>query len=372
MRDSQKAKTIFVIITTKCNLRCTYCYERGKAKATASVATMKERLAAELADANFDGFDVVFHGGEPFSAFEVMKELSEWVWKEYPNRDIRCLITTNGTLLTDESRRWLEENHNKLLVTLSLDGGRETHNKNRCNSFDLIDFAFFRRHWPESRVKMTIGPESLGKMFDDIQEIMALGFRVNPTLAMEVDWNMEEAPDVFARELEKLVQYYIDHPEMEPCPMLSLTPALLAYPERIPHNKACGAGTNVVAYDVAGNKHPCHSFISDFAIPYNAQEEERLFCRLHSEDGLSLSPKCKDCLIFPHCEPCYGMNQSRRGDMGSFDPAVCVFNKIKVKAAASMYGRMLLDGRDYYPLRNLDEQQKHDVIQGIMNVQNLL
>lgn len=371
MRDSKTAKSIFVIVTTQCNLRCTYCYERNKSTSSAGFGTMQDRLAAELEDEGFNGFDVIFHGGEPFMAFETMKELSEWIWTQYPQKDIRCMATTNGTVLTDEMRRWLEANHERFEVTLSLDGGRETHNRNRCNSFDKIDFAFFRRLWPKHRVKMTIGPDSIGRMFDDIQEILAMGFRVNPSLAMEVKWDMDTVFDTLANELEKLVQYYLDHPDMEPCPMLSISPALMAHPESIPHNKACGAGTHVVAFDVNGNKYPCHSFITDFVEPYDSSKSNELFCRLQSEDGLSLSPRCKGCLIYPYCEPCYGMNQSRRGDMGNFDPIVCQFNKIKVKAAASMYAQMILSGKKYKPIQDADKQTLNDIILGITNIQKI-
>lgn len=369
MTDSRNTKNIFIIVTNRCNLRCTYCYEQGKNTASADLETMRRVLEQEMQDNRFDSFDIVFHGGEPFMEWKLVRELSEWLWSNYSHRHIRLMATTNGTLLSDEMKSWLTENRERFALILSLDGGRETHNRNRCNSFDRIDFGFFLRNWPGQRVKMTVNPDALPNMFDDIMAILSMGFRVNPSLAMEVPWDTAAAAPVFATQLDLLVGYYLDHPDMEPCPLVDLSPALLAHPESIPHNRACGAGFNIAAYDMYGHRYPCHSFISDFSREYDKEKIEQLFCDLNCKNGLELSPGCKDCFIYPHCEPCYGMNFSHRGDMGRFDPVVCVFTKIRVQSAASMYAQMLVSGKDYCLLRNLGDETKRDIILGIGNIQ---
>lgn len=372
MRDSRKTKNIFVIITNKCNLRCVYCYEAGRNLLSAGVVTMEQALKAEFENQNFDSYDVIFHGGEPFVEYGKVKEISEWIWREYPCLDIHCMATTNGTLLTNEMKEWLSVNSKRFTLILSLDGGRETHNRNRCNSFDRIDFKFFLQNWPQQRVKMTVSPDGLNSMFDDILEIRSMGFGVNPSLAIEVDWDMKTAPDIFARELEKLIGFYIEHSEVYPCPMLDLSPALLANPEMVPRNKACGAGTNISAYDVHGNRYPCHSFVTDFSKTYHVEEINGLFRDLQTKSGVELSPQCSGCVIFPYCEPCYGMNYSRRGDMGNIAKEMCTFNKIKVLAAASMYGRMIMSGKKYALLEGKDSAEISKIITGIQNIQKML
>ena len=372
MRDSRKTKNIFVIMTNKCNLSCLYCYESGRNTMSADLDTVKRVLKAEFEDTNYNNFDVIFHGGEPFMEYNKVKEISEWVWMHYSYLDIQCMATTNGTLLTNEMKKWLSENNQRITLILSLDGGRETHNRNRCNSFDKIDFAFFLQNWPQQRVKMTISPSGLSCMFADILEIRDIGFGVNPSLAVEVNWDMRTAPNIFANELEKLIGYYIEHPNVYPCPMLDLSPSLLANPELVPRNKACGAGTNIVAYDVHGNRYPCHSFVTDFSKPYHAEEVNGLFRDLQTKNGVELSPQCSDCMFFPHCEPCYGMNYSRRGGMGNIAKAMCTFNKIKVKAAASMYGHMILSGKQYALLDGKDSTEISNIIAGIQNIQKMV
>lgn len=372
MTDSRNTKNIFIIVTNRCNLRCVYCYEQGKNTVSANKETMQHVLGHELADENFDSFDIVFHGGEPFMEWHMVRELSEWLWKYYSSRHIRLMATTNGTMLNEEIKSWLSENRERFALILSLDGGRETHNRNRCNSYDKIDFGFFLRNWPQQRVKMTVNPDALPKMYADVMAIRDIGFLVNPSLAMEVPWDTAWASPILEEQLGLLVGYYLDHPELDPCPLVDLSPALLAYPGHVPHNRACGAGVNIVAYDMNGNRYPCHSFITDFTKPYNAEEISSLFNELRTKNGLELSPRCAGCMVFRHCEPCYGMGYSRRGGMGNFDPAVCTFTKIRVKAAASMYARMLLSGKDYCLLRDVSDETKRDIINGINNIQNVL
>ncbi len=369
MKDSRNTKNIFIIITNRCNLRCVYCYERGKNTASADEVTMQNVLEREMKDTAFDSFDIIFHGGEPFMEWSLMRRLSEWLWENYSHRHLRLMATTNGTMLNDEMKQWLSYNRDRFALILSLDGGRDTHNKNRCDSFDCIDFDFFLKNWPLQRVKMTVNPDGLSHMFDDIMAIRDMGFRVNPSLAMEVDWDMKVAAPLFASQLKLLIDYYLAHPDIDPCALIDLSPALLAHPGSIPKNKACGAGTNISTYDMKGHPYPCHSFVNDFSIPYNKEEIDRLFDDLRNKNGLELSPKCTGCFIYPYCEPCYGMNYSHRGDMGLFDPSLCVFNKIRVKAAAAMYAQMILSDKEYSLIKGLSHQQLNDIIIGIENIQ---
>lgn len=373
MTDSRNTKNIFIIVTNRCNLHCVYCYETGKNTISADENTMKQILESEMGNEEFDSFDIIFHGGEPLIEWALVRNLSEWLWKNYSHRHLRLMATTNGTLLTEEMKQWLTENRDRFALILSLDGGRETHNRNRCDSFDKIDFDFFLRNWPLQRVKMTVNPNALPRMFDDIIEIRNLGFLVNPSLAMEVPWDLKVAVPQFETQLELLINYYLDNPDLYPCPLINLSPALLARPEHISHNKACGAGTNVSAYDMAGNHYPCHSFICNFSVPYNKKEIDCLFEDLHTKNGLELSPHCKGCFIYPHCEPCYGMNYSHRGNMGDFDPALCAFNKIRVKASALMYTKMILsNNKKYKLLQNMSDEQLNDIITGITKIQENL
>lgn len=301
-----------------------------------------------------------------------MRDVCEWIWSHYAELDVRCMATTNGTILDATSKEWLRLNRDRFIVILSLDGGRETHNANRSGSFDRIDFSFIRDNWPRQRVKMTIGPGSLETMFDDIMQIRQLGFCVNPSLAQEVDWDMDWAIPVLERELLKLIRFYLDHPEVNPCPMMAVSPRHFAHITEKVEQKACGAGTHNVAYDTDGHRYPCHAFITRFGKKYQQDVIEGLFDDLCTKRGWQLSPGCIGCPINNWCEPCYGFNFGNRDDMGAFDPKHCAFNKLIVKANAYFYSQMLMD-KDRYPTLQIKTNEELQLIaRGILNIQMAL
>lgn len=375
IKDSKESRTIFLMLTNQCNLRCSYCYEINKHKAEINIDTALKVIRQDIEKNRdiFKDFTIVFHGGEPFLAFEMMKTIAESLWAEYIDIPIVCTATTNGTLLTENQKMWLTNNRHRCVCILSLDGGRETHNRNRCNSYDNIDRAFFRKTWPKQPVKMTIVPDTLPNMYENILELYNEGFDVNPSMAGEVDWNKEKDVPIFASELNKLVDFYLENKLYYPCKMLDISPTLFSPQNIISHNRACGAGTNIIVYDVDGHPYPCHTFITDFNQIYKEQAIQPLFSKLQENKGLALSPLCQGCYAYPACSPCYGLNYSKRGSMGALDEYNCIFTKMRIAAAAKMYSLMLLspDPRTFLPLKDKTDTELANMIAGIIALQEI-
>ena len=377
MKDSKESRTIFIILTTQCNLRCKYCYEVNKSPQTIDVDEVIINLCDDIDKSkdSFNDFTVVFHGGEPFLEFELMKRIAETLYERYKDISLMCSATTNGTILTDEIRKWLVANKHRFVCTLSLDGGRVTHNKMRCNSYDKIDRQFFKETWPYQPVKMTISPDTLPTMYDNIVELYDEGFEVNPSLACEVLWNIDRDMPILERELAKLITYYVEHPDKQPGKLVDISPIVFSPYNTVPHNRACGAGTNIITFDVKGHKYPCHAFISDFShtITYNQVVIDGLFHDLNTKNGLELSPKCKGCYAYPACSPCYGLNYTKRHSMSEFDSNMCAIIKIRIAAAAKMYSLMLLSSnpRSYLPLKNKTDTEMANMIAGIIALQKI-
>lgn len=370
MRDSLRARNIFVMLTNRCNLRCSYCYEKGKNERSASYETITRYLLKEFEEKCFDEYYIVFHGGEPFIEFDLMKTVAEWCWTSFPELNIRCMTTTNGTCLDNSMKEWLRNNRDHFVAILSLDGGRDTHNRNRCNSFDYIDKAFFSSCWPDQPVKMTVSPNTISTLFNDMIEVMSFGLKVNPSLAKEVRWDEERDLPVFKRELDKIVSYYLDNPEEMPCEMVNIHPSLFRAENPLPHNRACGAGVNNIAYNVEGTAYPCHTFIAELSKSDDPQTLSPLFEDLVGKRGDELSPFCSGCFAYPACEPCYGLNWSKRGNMGAIDSNMCAFVKARIIAASRMYAEMILTGNivGYKALENVSDDELFDMISGIKNI----
>ncbi|MCU0573435.1 MAG: SynChlorMet cassette radical SAM/SPASM protein ScmE [Syntrophobacteraceae bacterium] len=110
-------RSVDLNITTRCNLRCSYCFHFGSAGEVAGDLPTDEWLnfIAELGRASV--MDVCVGGGEPFLRPDIMRLISAIVC-----RRMRFSILTNGTLITREVASFLAETGRCNAVQVSLDG----------------------------------------------------------------------------------------------------------------------------------------------------------------------------------------------------------------------------------------------------------
>jgi len=112
-KDSRNTITIF--LTTKCNLRCKYCYASGGENPYdidfGFVKTALNRLDKQNCNIAFHG------GGEPFQAFGFMKKIADYARLKF--KKVSLSVSTNG-MLTDEKIDWIIDNFNG--INLSADG----------------------------------------------------------------------------------------------------------------------------------------------------------------------------------------------------------------------------------------------------------
>lgn len=112
-------------MTKSCNLRCMHCYMDSENKKYEGELTTEE--AKSFID-DLGAFNVpvlLFSGGEPLMRPDLF-ELAEHA----KSKGIRCVISTNGTLITPEVARKIKDT-GFVYVGISLDGVKETHDKFR-------------------------------------------------------------------------------------------------------------------------------------------------------------------------------------------------------------------------------------------------
>lgn len=144
---------LILILTEKCNLRCEYCIysEHYPDIVDYSAKEMSINDAFKAVDIFSDwhqkkvakGFTgkakVSFYGGEPFLKFDTIKATVEYC--ESLNFYPQYLLTTNGTIMTDEIIDYIAEKN--IVVSFSLDGNKENHDRNRiikkgCGTHDTV------------------------------------------------------------------------------------------------------------------------------------------------------------------------------------------------------------------------------------------
>lgn len=108
------------------------------------VAVAKKIIDKEIENSSdYDRLEFDLFGGEPFLAFDLIQEITDYICNRKISKPHTIFLTTNGTLVHGKIQDWLIEHSCCVVCGLSLDGTREMHNINRSNSYDSIDLDFF-------------------------------------------------------------------------------------------------------------------------------------------------------------------------------------------------------------------------------------
>lgn len=326
---------IQLMITEQCNLRCAYCFEIDKNAREMPVDLTKKLLDHELSQKReTTEYQVDLAGGEPFLHFDMVKEIVDYGERnaERWGKKFHFFICSNLTLLNDEIKSWLEERCGHVILGTSLDGTREAHNHYRCNSYDdvICHIPFYRKLYPNQGAKMTIGPDTIGSIYEGILNIESFGLTLSANVVYEPVWgdpeNKRKLLRKFAEQLDLLVDHYANNPNLEVPTLLSLPIRLLLAPKNKDH-KWCGSGTMMVAYDTDGRKLPCHRF-SRFCTEKIYKGNESI--------GPRIITKCDECVFNVACPTCPGYNWQVHGHPDSRTHNHCEFIKLQLLAIAKL------------------------------------
>lgn len=123
--------------TERCNMRCKYCYyhQDGGGYRTFGSKFMTFEIAKAAIDeflniTERDEVNISFYGGEPLLNFQLIKDCINYVNNHYSDKKILYAMTTNATLINDEIAEFFSKLP-KVLITVSLDGPKEMHDKYR-------------------------------------------------------------------------------------------------------------------------------------------------------------------------------------------------------------------------------------------------
>lgn len=156
---------------------------------------------------------VKFFGGEPMLQFDQITAIIE----QFPQKNASFYMTTNGSLLTEETIKKLQELH--IITTVSLDGTRAVTSENRLLvsgapsdiQFNRIlqtigeNAAFFR-------VNQVITPKSAKDFWDNFIFLYEQGFRsFNFLPEYYIEWS-KDALFVLSQGFKTILQQQITHP----------------------------------------------------------------------------------------------------------------------------------------------------------------
>lgn len=271
-------------VAQRCNLACTYCYA-GQGSFGAPAKAMPQAVALQAVDRLVDGaapgarLTLAFLGGEPLANRAVLRAATHHAATRAAARGVSLgfSITTNGTLVTPDDADFFAAHG--FAVTVSLDGPREAHDrqrpmKNGKGSFDRIMARLHPLLAHQGRMqvsaRVTVTPANLD-LVETLDLLIGLGFHsvgfspmlASPTGAGEMDERsleaMLDAMIACGRATERALA------EGRRYPFSNLLNALREIERGTHRPYPCGAGAGYLGVSADGDLAACHRFVGSEA-----------------------------------------------------------------------------------------------------------
>lgn len=353
-------EAVGLLMTYRCNLDCTYCYISKKQDLDMTLEIAKNILRPLLSKSG-GIVDITFMGAETLMAESVIRPLVEWAEAGTWRRLFRFLGSTNGTLLTGELKRWLTRHRHSLVLGLSYDGLPSVQQSNRgCAS--EIDVDFFIQTWPMQPVQMTINSSSVSQMAEGVIYLLERGAIVHPNVAYErTQWNKKAIAE-YGRQLNRLIDYYIQHSDRPR--IMQFTHNLTEYALNLETDSVqpemCGAGNGFQVFDVDGSSYPCH-LLSPLVL---AGEKLEMIKSGKLDQTTDFSdPRCRCCPYRSACSTCLACNYIYRDSFQKRDATHCEIMRMDVKAFVKMEVLRLSAQNKFTPEDALEVKAIHKLIQ---------
>lgn len=161
-----------IVVTNTCNINCRYCFEHNKGSDIMSPDLARQviekirHFARPMGENN--PFKLAFFGGEPLIAWDTIKTVYDYL-ANFKDFEYQTGVTTNLTLLSDEMIDYWT--NIPTYLTVSIDGNRVTHNRNRCDTFDIVASNINRLNENniDFEARMTITADDIDSIFDNVK-----------------------------------------------------------------------------------------------------------------------------------------------------------------------------------------------------------
>lgn len=330
-----------------CNLRCTYCYGRGGEYGTPgelmSYSTAVQTVEFLLEQIPLGGKGSIhFFGGEPLLAWDLLQRVVLYIRRreEEEKKRIALFLTTNGTLLTDETIRFLYQHC--VQVRVSLDGPPHINDSmrvfpNGSGSYYHILPNIVKLLQAQKRVaiRATLDPNE-PRLTEVLEHLLQVGATyVHAELASDVIGEKirglsPQAVENLKREYCHLKEEFIRTIETESKPLpihafVRIIRRLLGGSVQ-PRYYGCGMGRSYLAVSPRGAFYSCHRFVDqeehflgDLRTGPSAEARQR-YVALHVDQR----EPCRSCWVRYLCGGgCYYEAAVTQGDIHKPDPTHC-------------------------------------------------
>lgn len=274
MPTREGVRTLDVVLTAGCNLRCTYCYQNAKTARRMDWKTLRAAVDLLLSSRRPE-VRLMFLGGEPLLEFPLVRQAVAYAEQvRPPGLAVHYDIITNGTLLREEELGFLVAHD--FQVQLSFDGVPAAQDLRGRGTFAQLDLLLdrLRREHPaffsnNLRIGMTLLASTVPHLAESVRYFLdkeVEHIAIAPA-ATHQDWpahRIDELDEQFALIFEACVRHYRRHGRV---PLALFHPDEDESPHKPEGPSMCGVGRGEnLAVDVDGEVHGCVMFAESYQV----------------------------------------------------------------------------------------------------------
>ncbi|HJQ99943.1 MAG TPA: radical SAM protein [Candidatus Polarisedimenticolaceae bacterium] len=273
MAEPLPIKTLDLVLTSRCNLKCSYCFENDKKDLRMTWEIARAGMDRALASPR-DEVDLVFFGGEPTLEFPLLRRCVAYARENArKGQHVAFSIITNGTTLGEPEIDFLAAHD--VDTTISFDGVPQAQAFRGKGTFDRLDALLtgLRASHPafwETRVSVsiTLHPRMVRFFADSIRYFLGKGvprIDVSPRITHDPSWKTEdiEILDAAFHEVYRAsLRHLRAHGNVPLVIFRRSADELRVRPRSI---SMCGVGSGEkLAVDVDGQAHGCILFVDSY------------------------------------------------------------------------------------------------------------
>jgi sulfatase maturation enzyme AslB (radical SAM superfamily) len=358
--EKMEITNLTFILTDACNFNCTYCIQKKEQKRIdkATIDTAVDFFYPFLKNDN--KVHIGFYGGEPLLEYEQIKHTVLLVEEKNKTDDknIKFILTTNGSLLTDEKLEFF--NRSKFTLLLSFDGLAQDIGRAKGTREKLVRVMKRIREYPDIdfEINSVFTPQTMPMFFDSLRYMIELdGTEISFSLSSMENWKPRDMA-VINEQLDLLVDYLVSYySEKGIIPVKSFrSPVAGAGLFR------CSAGSNRMAVTPEGNVWGCFMFhdyfktrigdpqyrdysygsLNDFIANYKTRYPEITanHSDLHQDMFQVEKNFCFLCENVGACAVCPVNAAYTTGSLGKISCRQCQLNKLQLKARRDFHQQL--------------------------------